>query len=97
MQQVFAKCSERCGWVGQIATGWVKVDEGWARRAQVPQNRLRERGGAIYFRRRLRDTPCPSCGVIGVDRAVRITQRTADSIREQIRNLPPPRAPRWPL
>ena len=74
MQRVMAKCSERCGWTGAVRTGWLACSPKWA--ATMPPDRIRERGPHVEFRRRLRDTACPSCGVVGLDRCERLDPKT---------------------
>ena len=72
VQKVMAKCGERCGWTGEVRTGWVDAGLGWLERAGVPLNRRRERGGQWQYRRRLRDAACPGCGSVGLDRCERL-------------------------
>jgi hypothetical protein len=98
VQRLIAKCSERCGWTGTVQTGWIETDAAFLARAQVPEDRRKERGGRLYYRKRLRDSVCPSCGVIGLDRAERLSERVRERVTRQI--FPagtPPRVPRWPL
>lgn len=72
MQVLLAKCSERCGWVGAVRTGWVRVSEAWVARSGAPEASIRRRGDEVQHRRRLRDIACPGCGVVGLDRAVKL-------------------------
>jgi hypothetical protein len=72
MQRVMAKCAERCGWTGEVRTGWIDCDEGAARAGGIPEDRLRWRGAQMQHRRRLRDARCPGCGLRGLDRCERI-------------------------
>ena len=84
-QAIAAKCSERCGWVGWGVTGWKDATDEQAAlvlasgggawvglRLGEDDGRFRWRGSVLQYRARLRDTRCPRCGSIGLDRAPRL-------------------------
>jgi len=76
-QAIAAKCAERCGWVGWGVTGWrdAKPAEIAMYNRDVMQGEATPRfrwRGALQFRARLRDTRCPRCGSVGLDRAPRL-------------------------
>jgi len=71
-QAIAAKCAERCGWVGWGVTGWRDAKPAEIDLYDELPSRFRWRGETLEFRARLRDTRCPGCGALGLDRAPRL-------------------------
>jgi hypothetical protein len=72
-QGVMAKCRERCGFVGVVRSGWVRVDPSMV--GELAEDRLQWRGRELYYRTRLRDSWCPRCGGRGLERVEHLDAR----------------------